>query len=241
MIEIKRSIRKTKVGDHLNILLAEDDERLGKLIHHMLKKEFHLVDWVKNGQDAYDYARLSEYDVLLLDWMMPGKSGIDICKEIRKEGYKGGIVFITAKDALEDMVLGLDSGADDYIIKPFEFEELLARIRAVSRRKDKVIENILEAGNLSLNLTTHLVSKNHEPIDLSKKEYHLLELLLRNKNQVMPREVLFEKIWGFDNYVSENALDSLVKLVRKKIDSPSTPSIIQTVRGIGYMVREQDV
>jgi len=225
----------------LNILLAEDDERLGKLIHHMLKKELHLVDWVKNGKEAYDYARLSEYDVLLLDWMMPDKSGIDICKELRTNGYKGGILFITARDAIEDMVLGLDSGADDYIIKPFEFEELLARIRAVSRRKEKVIEDIIEVGELSLNLTNHLATKNRKPIDLSKKEYHLLELLLRNKNQVIPREILFEKIWGFDTYVSENALDSMIKLLRKKIDSHDAPSLIQTVRGIGYMVRDRDV
>ncbi|WP_318505005.1 response regulator transcription factor [Bacillus sp. T3] len=225
----------------MNILLAEDDERLGKLIHHMLKKELHLVDWVKNGKEAYDYARLSEYDVLLLDWMMPDKSGIEICKELRNKGYKGGILFITARDAIEDMVLGLDSGADDYIIKPFEFEELLARIRAVSRRKEKVIEDIVEVGDLCLNLTNHLATKNHKPIDLSKKEYHLLELLLRNKNQVIPREILFEKIWGFDTYVSENALDSMIKLLRKKIDSHDAPSLIQTVRGIGYMVRDKDV
>lgn len=241
MIEIKSNSNKRKRVISMNILLAEDDERLGKLIHHMLKKELHLVDWVKNGNDAYDYARLSEYDVLLLDWMMPSKSGIDICKDLRKKGYKGGILFITARDAIEDMVHGLDSGADDYIIKPFEFEELLARIRAVSRRKDKVIEETLEVGNLRLNLTTHLATKNHKPIDLSKKEYHLLELLLRNKNQVLSREILFEKIWGFDTFVSENALDSLVKLVRKKIDSPNTHSLIHTVRGIGYMVRDDNV
>lgn len=225
----------------MNILLAEDDERLGKLIHHMLTKEYHLVDWVKNGKEAYEYARLTEYDVLLLDWMMPDKSGIDICKELRKKGYKGGILFITARDAIEDMVLGLDSGADDYIIKPFEFEELLARIRAVSRRKEKVIEDIIEVRDLSLNLTNHLATKSHKPIDLSKKEYHLLELLLRNKNQVISREILFEKIWGFDTYVSENALDSMIKLLRKKIDSPNSPSLIQTVRGIGYMVRDKNV
>lgn len=228
-------------GEKMNILLAEDDERLGKLIHHMLIKDLHMVDWVKNGNDAYDYARLTEYDVLLLDWMMPGKSGIEICQLIRKEGYKGGILFITARDATEDMVRGLDSGADDYIIKPFQFEELLARIRAVSRRKDKIIEDILQVGDLILNLTKHTVTKNQKVIDLSRKEYYLLELLLRNKNQVLTREILFEKIWGFDKFVSENALDALVKLLRRKIDIPGNPSIIQTVRGIGYQVRDKYV
>ncbi len=228
-------------GEIMNILLAEDDERLGKLIHHMLIKELHMVDWVKNGNDAYDYARLTEYDVLLLDWMMPGKSGIEICQLIRKQGFKGGILFITARDATEDMVKGLDSGADDYIIKPFQFEELLARIRAVSRRKDKVIEDILQVGDLILNLTKHTVTKKQEVIDLSRKEYYLLELLLRNKNQVLSREILFEKIWGFDKFVSENALDALVKLLRRKIDVPGNPSIIKTVRGIGYKVRDKNV
>ncbi|NMD71410.1 response regulator transcription factor [Bacillus sp. DNRA2] len=225
----------------MHILLAEDDERLGKLINHMLQKELHVVDWVKNGDDAYDYARLTDYDCLVLDWMMPRRSGIEVCKQIRKNGYQGGILFITAKDSIEDMVLGLDSGADDYIVKPFQFEELLARLRAVSRRKEKVFEEILQAGNLKLNMSTHTATKNEEAIDLSRKEYHLLELLLRNKNQVIPREILFEKIWGFETFVSDNALDSLVKLVRKKIDTKGKPSLIKTVRGIGYLVRDCDV
>jgi DNA-binding response OmpR family regulator len=239
MIEIKRFVGKEVIC--LNILLAEDDERLGKLIHHMLKKELHLVEWVKNGNDAYDFARLTDYDVLILDWMMPGKSGIEVCKQMRKNGYQGGILFVTAKDTIEDMVLGLDSGADDYIIKPFQFEELLARLRSVSRRMDKVFEETLQLGDLKLNLTNHIATKKDIPIDLSKKEYHLLELLLRNKNQVISREILFEKVWGFDTFVSENALDTLVKLLRRKIDTPEEPSMIQTVRGIGYLMRDKNV
>lgn len=225
----------------MNILLAEDDERLGKLIHHMLKKELHLVDWVKSGNDAYDYARLTDYDVLILDWMMPGKSGIDVCRQVRKNGYQGGILFVTAKDATEDMVKGLDSGADDYIVKPFQFEELLARLRAVSRRKDKVFEDNLQVGDLRLNIGIHTAARGDEEIELSRKEYHLLEVLMRNKNQVITRELLIEKVWGFDTFVTENALDSLVKLVRKKIDSKGAPSIIQTVRGIGYVMRDKYV
>lgn len=172
---------------------------------------------------------------------MPGKTGIEVCKLVRKNGYQGGILFITAKDTIEDMVVGLDSGADDYIIKPFQFEELLARLRAVSRRKDKIIEDIFEVGDLTLNLTTHIVTRQYDVIDLSKKEYHLLELLLRNKNQVISREILFEKVWGFETFVSENALDTLVKLLRKKIDLPGEPSVIQTIRGIGYLVRDPHV
>jgi DNA-binding response OmpR family regulator len=221
----------------MNILLAEDDERLGKLMTHLLKKEFHLVDWVKNGKEAYSYACLSSYDVILLDWMLPGENGLSVCKRLREKGIQSGILFVTAKDANENIISGLDSGADDYIVKPFEFNELLARIRSISRRKEKPLEDTITIEDFSLNLNTHLFKRNDSIIDLSKKEYHLLEILMRNHSQVMTREVLFEKLWGYDTEVSDNALEALVKLVRKKIDLPGTPSLIQNVRGIGYKVR----
>ena len=221
----------------MNILFAEDDESLGKLIFHLLQKEFNRVDWVKEGQAAYDYAMLTDYDVIILDWMMPKLNGVEVCDRIRKKGYKGGIIFLTAKDALEDVVKGLDAGADDYLIKPFKFEELAARLRALSRRTEKPFEEILSCEDLQLNLNTHIVKRNGQAIELSKKEYELLELLLRNKHQVMTREVLIERIWGFDVDITENALDALVKLLRKKVDLPGTPSIIKNVRGVGYKLR----
>ena len=222
----------------MNILFAEDDESLGKLIFHLLQKEFHRVDWVKDGQSAYDYAMLTDYDVIILDWMMPKLSGIETCEKLRKKGYKGGIIFLTAKDSLEDVVIGLDSGADDYIIKPFKFEELAARLRALSRRTEKPFEEILSFDDIQLDLNTHVVKRNGQVIELSKKEYELLELLLRNKHQILTREVLLERIWGFDVDITENALDALVKLVRKKIDLPGKPSMIKNVRGVGYKLRD---
>ncbi|MHC0039636.1 response regulator transcription factor [Pseudoneobacillus sp. C159] len=222
----------------MNILFAEDDENLGKLIFHLLRKEFHRVDWVRDGQSAYDYAMLTVYDVIILDWMMPRLSGIETCEKLRKKGYKGGIIFLTAKDSLEDVVIGLDTGADDYIIKPFKFEELAARLRALSRRKEKPFEEILSFDNIQLDLNTHVVKRDSEVIELSKKEYELLELLLRNKHQILTREVLIERIWGFDVDVTENALDALVKLVRRKIDLPGRPSIIKNFRGVGYKMRD---
>ena len=222
----------------MNILFAEDDESLGKLIFHLLQKEFHRVDWVKDGQSAYDYSMLTDYDVIILDWMMPKLSGIETCKKLRKRGYKGGILFLTAKDSLEDVVTGLDSGADDYLIKPFKFEELAARIRALSRRTEKPFEEILSVDDLQLNLNTHVVNRNGEIMELSKKEYDLLELLLRNKHQVLTREIIIERIWGFEVDITENALDALVKLVRKKVDQPGKPSIIKNVRGVGYKLRD---
>jgi len=225
----------------LNILFAEDDERLGNLIYHLLKKEFNLVDWVKNGKDAYDYTLFTEYDAIVLDWMMPKQDGIETCKKLRNRGYKGGILFLTAKDSVEDVVAGLDSGADDYLVKPFKFEELAARLRALSRRTEKPFEKLISCNGLELNLNTHEVKRNGEVIELSKKEYELLKLLLRNKHQVMTREILLERIWGFEVDISQNALDALVKLVRKKIDCKEEASFIQNIRGVGYKLRDHDV
>lgn len=222
----------------MNILFAEDDENLGKMLFHLLQKEYNRVDWVQDGQSAYDYAMITDYDVIILDWMMPVLSGIEVCRRLRKKGYKGGILFLTAKDSVADVVEGLDSGADDYLIKPFKFEELVARLRALSRRIEKPFEETLSVGDLQLNLNTHVVKRNEQVIELSKKEYEFLELLFRNKHQVLTREMIIERIWGFDADITENALDALVKLVRKKVDEPGKPSIIKNVRGVGYKLRD---
>lgn len=230
-----------KGGKQMNILLVEDDERLGKLLLHLLTKEFSKVDWVKNGKDAYDYALFNPYDIIILDWMLPEMDGIEVCKAVRERSYQGGILFMTAKDSVEDVITGLDSGADDYIIKPFEFRELMARLRALSRRKPKIFEEVIEKDGLKLNLTTHSVSRDDNTIELSRKEYQLLEILMRNPKQIITRELLFDKIWGFENDVSDNALDALIKLVRRKIDLPGRPSLIQNVRGVGYKMRDLDV
>lgn len=225
----------------LNILLAEDDERLGKHMQYMLKQENNQVDWVKNGQDACEYAMLSSYDVIILDWMMPKKSGIDVCTYLRKHGYQGGIVMLTAKDALDDIVHGLDIGADDYMIKPFEFKELLARVGALSRRKVKKFEQVLTAGELSLDLDAMVVKNRQQKIELTRKEYQLCEFLMRNKGIVLTREQLIEYIWGYDAAVSDNALDALVKLLRKKIDVPNESSVIENIRGVGYKMSDHNV
>lgn len=230
-----------KEVENVNILLAEDDVRLGKLVSHLLQKEFHRVDWVQNGKEAYDNARIFTYDVIILDWMLPVENGLSVCRRLREKGIQSGILFVTAKDANKDIISGLDSGADDYIVKPFEFTELLARIRAISRRKEKPLEEMITTGEFTLNLNSHELKRNDSLIELTKKEYQFIEILMRNHNQVITREVLFERLWGFDSDVSENALDALVKLVRKKIDRPEVPSFIQNVRGIGYKVRPHDV
>lgn len=225
----------------MKILLAEDDVRLGKLVFHLLSKQNHLVDYVQNGRVALDYAEATHYDVIVLDWMMPLMSGIDVCSLLRKKGYQGGIILLTAKDDLTDIVAGLDHGADDYVIKPFKTEELLARLRAISKRKDKPYEEELRAGNMRLNVESGKLVRDHEEIDLTKKELQLLEYLFRNKGRILTREQIIDRIWGYDGEITDNALDSLVKLVRKKIDQKGEPSLIQSVRGIGYKMRDSHV
>lgn len=225
----------------MNILLAEDDESLGKVVHHLLSKDFSRVDWVKDGEMAFDYAITTDYDVVILDWMMPKLNGIQVCHKLRNIGFNGGVLFLTAKDSMEEVVQGLDSGADDYIIKPFKYEELSARLRAVSRRMEKPYEEILGYDSFQLNLNARTLTCSGNLIELSKKEYDLLELLFRNQNQVLTRDVLIERIWGFEVDVTENALDALVKLVRKKVEQPGKPSIIKNVRGVGYKLREKNV
>ncbi len=224
----------------MKILLAEDDSRLGKVLCHMLVKQGHQTDYVQNGQDALDYSFITSYDVIILDWMMPKVNGLDACAKLRHLGYQGGIIILTAKGEPDDIITGLDYGADDYIVKPFKMEELLARLRALSRRREKPFEQELEAGNIVLDIASHRLLRGNEKIDLTRNEFQFLEYLFRNKGRVLTREQIIERIWGYDSDVTDNALDALVKLVRKKVDIKGKPSVIQNVRGIGYKTRDDD-
>ncbi|WP_203362730.1 response regulator transcription factor [Bacillus sp. REN10] len=224
------------------ILLAEDDKKLGRLVAHMLSKETHTVDWVMDGEEAIDYASSIDYDLVILDWMMPKLSGIKVCQQLRASDFQGLIIMLTAKDDVHDRVEGLDAGADDYIVKPFEFDELLARVRALGRRsKLAFTDNIIQAGDLTLDQTNHKVCHKGKEVQLTPKEYQLLQLLMTNKEQVLPREMLLDKIWGIDADVSANNLDALVRLVRKKVEEPNGERLIQSIRGIGYRLVKHDV
>ncbi|WP_139492175.1 response regulator transcription factor [Brevibacillus dissolubilis] len=220
----------------MNILLAEDDLRLGELIAHMLKKKGgYQVEWVTEGGDVYDYATHSHYDVLILDWMLPGEEGIHISRRLRKQGYTGAIIMLTARDSLQDRIFGLDAGADDYLVKPFEIDELLARLRALSRRNFAPFqEQIIEIQNIKVNLTNRTVFHGQEEIQLTPREYQLLDLLIRNKGQVLSREVIYDRIWGLDAEVSIKTIDATIKLLRKKLKGDSENDIIQSIRGVGY-------
>ncbi|MBP2627818.1 MAG: two component transcriptional regulator, winged helix family [Firmicutes bacterium] len=226
----------------MRVLLAEDDARLGKLIKYMLEKAGIEVDWVVGGDMALEYALHSPYDVIVLDWMMPGQTGLSVCQQLRKCSYQGSILMLTAKDAVEDRVLGLDTGADDYFVKPFEFAELLARLRALARRSNtKLKEDIVQVGSLALNRSTRSVSRGGTEIQLTSREFQLLDLLIQNQGIVIPREVILDRIWGLESNVSSNNLDAYVRLLRKKISLSDEDVVIQNVRGVGYKLEEQDV
>lgn len=226
----------------MHILLAEDDKKLGNLIKHMLEKAEIQVDWVLRGDIALDYALRVSYDVVILDWMMPGETGINVCGHLRKSGYQGAILMLTAKDATEDRVCGLDTGADDYLVKPFEFAELLARLRALSRRSSaKIQESIIRFGSLIINRSTHCVQADDNIVQLTSREFQLLDLLVQNKGQVVPRDIILDRIWGLNADVSSNNLDAYVRLLRRKINLSGDEVIIQNVRGLGFKLEVRNV
>lgn len=219
----------------MRILLAEDDKRLSKMLAFLLKKEKYIVDCVYDGQEAMEYAELLDYDIVILDWMMPKKDGISVCRELRQAKKQTAILMLTARDALEDRIEGLDSGADDYLAKPFEFPELLARLRALSRRLNKTFHNdVIECGGLKLNCQSAVLIFGENQSSLSPRECQIMELFMRNTGQILPREQIMDKVWGYDTEVSSNTLDVTIKTIRKKIGKLGLSECICTVRGIGY-------
>lgn len=221
----------------MRILVAEDEEALCNVIAKRLRKEGYAVDSVHSGSDALDYLEATEYDLALLDIMMPAKSGVEVLKEYRAGGGTSPVIFLTAKDALSDRVLGLDAGADDYIVKPFSFDEVLARIRSVLRRSGmKERSNILKIGNLTLDLSSGLVKRGDRVIDLSQKEYSLLKYMMSNEGMILSRSVLLNHVWDYGYEGQSNMVDVYIRYLRKKIDIDGEPELIHTYRGRGYMI-----
>ena len=224
----------------MKVLLAEDDAKLGKLIKYMLEKNDISVEWVTRGDEIYEYATYDDYDVLILDWMMPGESGVDACRRLRKSGYEKAILMLTARDAVEDRVTGLDAGADDYLVKPFEVAELLARLRALGRRSSqKIQQDVVQVGEFTLNRTAKVLKKQDQVIQLSPREFQIFDLLAQNLGIVVPREIILDRIWGLESEVSSNNIDSYVKLIRKKLDLGDGKTMIHTIRGVGYKLEAE--
>ena len=219
----------------MRVLLAEDDARLGKLTKYMMEQNGIQVEWVKRGDEIVEYANYDDYDVLVLDWMMPGESGVDACKRLRENGYEKAILILTARDDVADRVTGLDAGADDYLVKPFEFAELLARLRALGRRSSqKIQQDVVKVGDFTLNRTAKVLKKKDQVIQLSPREFQIFDLLAQNLGIVVPREIILDRIWGLESDVSSNNIDSYMKILRKKIDTGDGQTVIKTVRGVGY-------
>ena len=224
----------------MRVLLAEDDQRLGKLIKYMLEQNHIQVEWVTDGSDIYDYAQYTEYDILVLDWMMPGESGVDACRRLRKDGYERAILMLTARDSVEDRVTGLDAGADDYLVKPFEFVELLARLRALGRRStQKIQQDVVEVGGFTLNRTAKVLKKDGQVIQLSPREFQIFDLLAQNLGIVVPRDIILDRIWGLESDVSSNNIDSYMKILRTTLDTGDGSTVIKTVRGVGYKLEAE--
>lgn len=222
----------------MKILLAEDDVPLGELTAHVLRKKTGgTVDWVQTGNEAFDYAMASSYDVLILDWMMPDGDGRETCVQLRANGYQGAILMLTAKDALSDRIEGLDSGADDYLIKPFVMDELLAHLRALVRRNFVPLqEDVMRFRGLELRRTSQIVMHGDHAIQLTPREFQILDLLLQNKGLTLSREVILDKVWGLDADVHLKSIDATVKLIRKKLGPSDLAGLIQSVRGVGYRI-----
>ena len=222
----------------MKILLAEDEVDLNNVVTRYLKKNGYSVDSVLDGEEALDYLEYSEYDLVILDIMMPKVDGFEVIKKLRDKGNHTSVLMLTARDSADDKVKGLDLGADDYIVKPFDFNELMARIRAVVRRKYGNSSNKLVIGNLVLNISEKSVTRAGKQIELTGKEYEVLEYLMQSKNRILSRDQIKEHVWDFDYEGDSNIIDVLIKNIRKKIDIEDGKQIIYTKRGLGYVIKE---
>lgn len=219
----------------MRILLVEDDISLAEALTEALTDQLYVVDLVKDGESAWNQVKASTYDLILLDVVIPKLDGMSLCQRLRSQGYTSPIMMLTARDTSTDKVNGLDAGADDYVVKPFDLQELLARIRALLRRGSSVSTPILVWGSLRLNPCTYEVSYENQPLQLTPKEYSLLELLLRNGRRVLSRSVIIESLWSSENSPEEETVKAHIKSLRHKLRASAAPeNFIETVHGLGY-------
>ena len=219
------------------VLVIEDEDRILDFLRRGLTYEGYRVDTAADGPTGMALARETPPDVVILDWMLPGLDGLEVCRRLRAAGDVP-ILMLTAKEAVSDRVQGLDAGADDYLVKPFEFDELLARIRALLRRAHPEAADVLVFGDLRLDTGTHQAFRGERQVDLTAKEYELLELFLRNPRQVLTREVIFDRVWGYDFGGESNIIEVYVRYLRQKTEAAGEPRALHTVRGVGYVLRE---
>ena len=224
----------------MRLLVVEDEKRMADLLRKGLQEEGYVVAIAANGPMAVEMAQASQFEVILLDIMLPGMDGFQVAQRLRRGGNRVPILMLTARDATPDIVQGLDLGADDYLTKPFSFDVLLARIRALIRRGPASHSVKLRVGDLELDPGSHEVTRGGQVVNLTRTEFHLLEYLMRRHGQVIPRDVLIEAVWGYDRNIESNTLDAFIRLLRSKVEGDGGPRLIHTVRGIGYVAREQE-
>jgi DNA-binding response OmpR family regulator len=221
----------------MRLLVVEDERKLARLLQGLLQDENHTVDLAFDGEEALEYVRNGDYDLIVLDVMLPGIDGLEVCRRLRQQRVRTPILMLTARDSIEDRVAGLDAGADDYLTKPFAFAELLARIRALSRREvpELITNNRLTVGDLSLDLKTREVGRADRHIDLTPKEFSLLEYLMRHPNQVLSTQQIADHVWSYDFDGLTNRVAVYISYLRRKLEGDG-PNPIQTVHGIGYRI-----
>lgn len=224
----------------MRLLIVEDEDDLRNILKKKLIKEHYTVDDCGNGLDALDYIAMADYDGMILDIMLPGLDGLELLKKIRGEGNDTPVLFLTARDGIEDRVKGLDLGADDYLVKPFSFDELMARVRVMMRRKPSYVSNRLEIGDLVLDCETKEVQRAGRKISLSSKEFMVLEYMLRHQNIVLSRNQIEQHAWNYDFEGGSNVVDVYIRYLRKKVDEGFSSKLIHTVRGVGYVLRKEE-
>ena len=224
----------------MKILVVEDEKDMNRIIKKELEAEGYLVDVCYDGDSAYDYLTMEEYDGAVLDVMLPKMNGFEVLKKARSHGIQTPVLFLSARSHIDDIVEGLDIGAEDYMVKPFAFQELSARVRAMTRKKAGVHENIYRCADLSVDCNEHMVRRGDTVINLSPKEFSVLLYLIRNQNIVVSREQIEANIWDMEHDSYSNVIDVYIRYLRKKIDDPYEVKLIQTIRGVGYVLRADE-
>jgi DNA-binding response OmpR family regulator len=222
----------------MRVLIVEDELQMAEQLRKGLTREGYSVLVANDGEQGLQLARTFEHDLLILDWMLPKLDGLQVARRLRGAGVDTRILMLTARDAPPDIVEGLDCGADDYLIKPFSFDVLLARLRALARRTERAQQPVLRVLDLSVDPAAHRVSRGRDEIKLSAKEFSLLHFLIRRASQIVPRRTLIDAVWGYESNIESNTLDAFIHLLREKVDGPPRHKLIHTVRGVGYCLRE---
>jgi len=222
----------------MRILVVEDEKKVAGFIKKGLEEETYAVDVAGDGEEGFYLGKENQYDLIILDWMLPEMDGLEILQKLRQKGVDTPILLLTAKDSVDDKVSGLNKGADDYLTKPFAFSELLARVRVLLRRGQKETKTILTLGDLTLDLVSHKVKRGDEDIELTSKEYSLLEYFMRNPGKVLTRTMIAEHVWDYNFDTFTNVIDVYINHLRKKIDKNFSKKLLHTMRGVGYVMKE---